>query len=177
MLKIKSISEIKNDLLLNKQAVRNFPRSVNFKFDALYLDIVTQISTIEISAECVFFDSVQSVNETKEFSDPDYWSQNYTSEEIEKYWVFAQNGQGDLWLFDSANKIYFYDHNQVEMSSDNFIDLDLNFEKWLQFADLNKQFQNICDSEDELNDNYKSNYQNKLKEISSSLFDKYPFDI
>jgi len=89
--------------------------------------------------------------------------QNYTTEEIEKYWFFAQNGQGDLWLFDIENKIYFHDHNQEQMCQDNFLDLDLTFEKWLQFADLNKQLENIYDNENEITEKHKTTYRNKLK--------------
>jgi len=177
MLTIRTIDDIKTDLLSNRQTVRNFPKSLRFPFDNLYLDIVTQIKTTEISSECVLFDSVQSVNETKEFSDPDYWTENYAKEEIDKFWIFGQNGQGDLWLFDFENKIYFYDHNKEQMCKDNFVELDLNFEKWLQFSDLNKQLDYIYDTENKISENHKTEYREKLNEISSTLLDKYPFDI
>ncbi|WP_134142012.1 hypothetical protein [Flavobacterium sp. S87F.05.LMB.W.Kidney.N] len=77
MLKIKSIQDIQNDLLINKKGIRNFPKSTSFPFDALYLDIVTQIKTVEISSECILLDSVHSYNENKEFTDPEYWKDNY----------------------------------------------------------------------------------------------------
>lgn len=107
MLTIRPTDEIIETLLSKRQTTRNFPKSLHFPFDRLYIDLVTQIKTTEISSECILFDSVQSVNETKEFSDPDYWADNYIKEDIGKFWVFGQNGQGDLWLFDFENKIYF----------------------------------------------------------------------
>jgi hypothetical protein len=67
-----------------------------FSFDTLYLEIVTQIKTTEILAEFILFDSVQSFNETKEFSKSDYWAQESAASRVDKYWFFAQNGQGYL---------------------------------------------------------------------------------
>lgn len=164
-------------LLSNVQAIRNFPKALSFPFEKTYTDLVTRIKTIEISSECMLFDSVQSFNETKHFSDPDYWHKDYTQEMIANFWIFGQNGQGDLWLFDHNSGVYFYDHNQGEMAIENFIDLDLNFEKWLQFADLNKQLDAIYEAENEISEEYKILYQKKLGEISNTLLNHYPFEI
>lgn len=177
MLTIRPTDEIKYELLSESQSIRNFPKSLNFPFDKLYIDITVQIKTTEISSECILFDSVEAVNETKVFSDADYWTENYAKDEIVKYWIFGQNGQGDLWLFDIENKIYFYDHNKEQMCRENFIDLNLDFEKWLQFADLNKQLDHIYDTENIINEKRKAEYKAKLNELSSSLLDKYPFEI
>ena len=80
-------------------------------------------------------------------------------------------------MFDIENKIYFYDHNLEEMCYENFIDLNLSFEKWLQFADLNAQFDNIYDTEDEINDEQKAEYEKRLAELSCNLLANYPFEI
>ncbi|TDQ06235.1 SMI1/KNR4 family protein [Pedobacter metabolipauper] len=177
MLTVRPIDDIVKAHLSDRHAVRNFPKSLHFSFDKSYIDIVTQIRTTEISSECVLFDSVQSVNETKEFSDPDYWIENYAKGEIDQFWIFGQNGQGDLWLLDFDHKIYFYDHNKEQMCKDNFVELDLNFEKWLQFSDLNKQLDYIYNTENEISEHYKAEFREKLNEISSTLLAKYPFDI
>ncbi|MBW1655446.1 SMI1/KNR4 family protein [Flavobacterium quisquiliarum] len=176
MLKILSVKEIGIDLLSNKQSIRNFPKLVSFPFAELYRDIVTQIKTVEISSECILFDSVEAYNETKEFSNPDYWSEN-TKERIENFWFFAQNGQGDYWLFDAKQKVYFYDHNQEKMCTQNFTDLGLNFEKWLQFAYLNKQLDEIYETEGEISEELKAEYKQRLEEISGLLLEKHPFEI
>lgn len=177
MLTIRPIKEIKTELLCDRQPVRNFPKAIDFPFDEFYFEITTQIRTIGISSECILFDSVEVVNATKIFSETDYWKENYTKDEIAKFWIFGQNGQGDLWLFDIVNKIYFYDHNKEEMCIENFLELDLNFEKWLQLADLNKQLDDIYDTENEINEELRADYKEKLKELSSILFEKYPFVI
>lgn len=176
MLILKTVNDIKNNLLSNKQSIRNFPKSVSFPFDELYREIATQIKTVEISSECILLDSVQSYNETKEFSNPDYWLEN-SKEIIEDFWFFAQNGQGDLWLFDNENKVYFYDHNQEEMGRENFTDLGLNFEKWLQFAYLNKQLDEIYETEDEISEEIKIEYKERLLEIDDLLLSNNPFEI
>lgn len=174
---IRPIEELKRELLSDRQPTRNFPKSLTFSFDILYKEITTQIRTVEISSECILFDSVEAFIETKAFSDNDYWAENYTDEEISKFWVFGQNGQGDLWLIDIENKIYFYDHNREQMCFENFIELNLSFEKWVQFADLNAQFDNIYETEDEINDKHKTEYKKKLAELSGDLLAKYPFEI
>ena len=174
---IKPAEEIKKKLLSNRQTIRNFPKSLTFPFDKLYTEITTQIRTVEISSECMLFESVTAVSETNFFSDADYWTENYLDEEISKFWIFGQNRQGDLRLFDSENKVYFYDHNNEKMCNENFIDLNLNFEKWLQYADLNAQLDNIYDNENEINDKRKVEYKKKLAELSGNLLKNYPFEI
>lgn len=107
MFNIESIENLKNDFLNQKQQLRNFPKSVQFPFDNLYNEIVTKIKTVEISAECILLDCVQSFNQTKEFSDAGYWEANLIDDKISSYWFFANNRQGDLWLFDKKIKFIF----------------------------------------------------------------------
>jgi len=177
MLTIKPVEEIINKLLSKSQLRRNFPKALNFPFDQLYSDITTQIKTTEISSECILLDSVEAFIETKEASDTDYWAENYTIDDIAKFWIFGRNGQGDLWLFDNESKVYFYDHNMEQMCKNNFVELNLNFEKWLQFADLNNQFDDIYETENEITEQQKAEYKEKLNEVSSILLTKYPFEI
>lgn len=177
LMKINPVEDIIATLLLNKQGFRNFPKTLNFPFDRLYIDLVTQIKTTEISAECILFDSVQAVNENKDFLDSSYWKNGHTKEMIAVFWIFGQNGQGDLWLFDNKNEVYFYDHNQGEMGAANFVQLGLNFENWLQFADLNKQLDHIFEVEHEISEEHRKAYQNKLSEISETLLNQYPFEL
>ena len=161
---------------------RNFPKTETFPFDEFYKELVTQIKTTEISAECILFDSVQSRHETMEFRDPDYWKIPDKTEN-NQWWFFGQNGQRDLWLFDNFGAIYFYDHNQEEMCTDNFQNMGINFEKWLQFADLNKQYEDLYEDEKKHFENSKlkaplaEKYKERLKEISPKLLSNYPFDI
>lgn len=177
MLIIKSVEEIKKELLADRQAIRNFPKSLVFPFDELYKEIASQIRSTAIASECILFDSVSAFNETKAFSDPAYWPEGYTKADMEQYWIFGQNGQGDLWLFDEQKKVYFYDHNQAQMCKENFTELDLHFEQWLQFADLNKQLDDIYEIEDDISEEIKTAYSKRLSELSNTLYRNYPFDI
>lgn len=176
-LTIRPLEEIVEELFTTKQSIRRFPKSLDFPFGELYADVVTQIRTIEISAECILFDSVEALNNTTTFSDKDYWEEDYSKQEIAAFWIFGENGKGDLWLFDRAKSVYFYDHDQEQMCRDNFVDLNLSFEKWLQYADLNKQLDHLYDSQSVVSEEQKAEYKVRLSELSSSLLDKYPFSI
>jgi hypothetical protein len=171
---IKTLEHIRSELLGNVTIKRNFPKTTIFKFDDLYREIVTQIRTVEISSECVLFDSVKAVNENKEYADMSYWSEKYKENEIRSYWFFAQNGQGDLWLFDADNKVYFYNHDLGEFGADNFTNLNIDFSKWLQFAYLNKDFDKLL-VEDKVDEIAKDEYKNGLSELSGMLLENYPF--
>ena len=175
-MKIELVETIKSKILENTIAKRNFPKVTVFKFDDLYNEIVTQIKTIEISSECVLFDSVNSVNENREYADKSYWSEKSKESEISSYWFFAQNGQGDLWLFDAENKVYFYNHDLELFCVENFVDLNIDFSKWLQFAYLNKEFDKLYE-EEKVDEAVKKEYKNKLSELSDMLSENYPFEI
>ena len=137
-----------------------------------------------MSSECVLYNSVEAYIDTTEFRKSDYWTELCKQEEIESWWFFGQNGQGDLWLFDTNGKVYFYDHNQEEMRADNFVELGIDFAKWIQFADLNRQLDELYyENEKEyfvdglLKLSYAEDYRMRLREISLELLQNYPFEI
>ena len=182
ILKINSTVEIIQKLDLIKQQ-RNFPKMETFPFDKLYKDTVSKIDTTELSSECILYSSIEAHRDTTEFRKPDYWSELCKQEEIENWWFFGQNGQGDFWLFDKCGKVYFYDHNQEEMCVENFVNLGIDFTKWIQFADLNKQFDELYDNEENYFNNsslklsFTNEYKDRLRDISSELLQNYPFEI
>ena len=175
-MKIESVENIKNELLSCKIPKRNFPKTISFRFDNLYSEIVTQIKSIEISSECVLFDSVSAVNENKEYSDMSYWTEKANEKIINSYWFFAQNGQGDLWLFDTNNKVYFYNHDLELFDEKNFTDLNIDFSKWLQYAYLNREFDELSMNDKVSNEN-RIDYKNTLSKLSGLLLENYPFEI
>lgn len=175
-MEIRHIDCIKKGIYAQEKISRNFPKSVERLFDPLYLEMVTQIRTIELSSECILFDSVEAVNTNKAFHDLDYWNKGYTSQDIREYWFFSANGQGDLWLFNDQNKVYFYDHNLAVFCKENFVFLDVDFSKWLQFADIQQQFEQL-DGIDALTETIKKTYQNMLTQLSNALGHNYPFEI
>ena len=163
---------------------RNFPKTETFPFDELYKELVCQIETTEFSSECILYNSVEAHNNTTEFRKSDYWKELCKREDIENWWIFGQNGQGDLWLFDKLGKVHFYDHDQEEMCVENFVELGIDFAKWIQFADLNKQFDEHYTYNEEkyfaeglLKPVFADDYKERLKEISVELLQNYPFEI
>ena len=176
MLHIIGIETIKRELLSANSTTVNFPKKTTFDFPDNYKNVVTKIKRKVLSAECILFDAVISVNETKEFSDVDYWSENMAAEKIKDYWFFGANGQGDLWVLHKSDKVLFYDHNKGELGIDNLVDLVLNFDQWLQFAFLNKQLEDAYHN-DSLTLALKNDYKSKLSELSTGLLENYPFEI
>ena len=176
MFTIKSIEEIKDEILDGKTQIMNFPKSVSFPFDRLYKEIVTKIKTIEISSECILYNSVYAANMSNAYSDADYWSKNTDKDNIKNYWFIGQNGQGDYWIMDRNGKIYFYDHDNEEIDIEKIIDLNIDFGKWLQYAYLNKELDEIY-FENKYNQNIGEEYMKKLKDISQELSENYPFEI
>jgi hypothetical protein len=174
MFTIKTVEEIKNEIIGGGKGGHNFPKTIDFPFDELYKSIVTKIKTVELSPECILYGSVEAVNVSKEFSDRSYWNINVGEDEIKNYWFIGSDGQGNCWLMDKANKIYFYDHDLEEMSANNFIDLNIDFGQWLQFAYLDKEFSAFF-NEDNYNENAVREYMAKLGEISRGLMENYPY--
>ena len=115
------VDEIQAELLKANIQKQNFPKNSGFTFDPLYTHIVSQMKTMEISSECILYSSVEASNTTKEFSNKAYWHERVAQSEIDTFWFFGQNGQGDLWLFDSQNTVHFYDHDKEEMHPKNFL--------------------------------------------------------
>ncbi|MDR0434122.1 MAG: SMI1/KNR4 family protein [Gracilibacteraceae bacterium] len=178
MFRIKSIEEIKKELFGANAQVMNFPKAINFPFDELYKEIVTKIKTTEISSECILYNSVYSANMTKAYADEDYWSKNTVNaaeDAVRNYWFIGQNGQGDYWIMDINGKIYFYDHDNEEIDVEKIINLNIDFGKWLQYAYLNKELDEIYFG-NKYNETIGEEYKKKLKEISKELFENYPFD-
>jgi hypothetical protein len=168
---LKPLEAIKNELLIAQNVqIRNFPKSLEFPFIDLYKAIVTKIKSTTISSECVLYDSVYAYNITVS-----YWNDS-DDKDFKNYWFIGQNGQGDYWITDINDKIYFYDHDIEEISRNNFADLNINFAQWLQFAYLNKQLDAFYRAHT-YNKNIGKEYMEKLGEISKKLLANYPFKI
>ncbi|MGJ1362656.1 hypothetical protein [Sphingobacterium spiritivorum] len=175
MLTLRSAEQIKQDILSQGKALSTFPQSVDFPFALSYTDLVKQIRTREISSECTLFNAEQAGKETSAFADPGYWPETYTRQDIDRFWIFGQNGQGDLWLFDREHKLYFYDHNQAQMGLHNFVELHIDFDSWLQYADLNSQLDEIYNRIGEINEACKNDYTRKLQHMGSALLQLFEF--
>jgi hypothetical protein len=181
MFELKSIEEIKDEIFCKH--AQNFPKSINFPFNELYVDIVTRIRVIKkwtLSWNCVLYNAIEATKITKEFSDKKYWSASITEEEVKRYWFIGDNGEYDFqpeyWIMDVDNKVYLYNHFSAIYRENCILDLDLSFEKWLQFAFLNKEIEEICD-EGKYNKKIGEEYYKKLEEISEKLAEDCPYSI
>jgi hypothetical protein len=181
MFELKSIEEIKYEIFCKH--AQDFPKSINFPFNELYVDIVTRIKVIKkwkLSWNCVLYNSIEALEITKKFSDKKYWTANVTEAEVKRYWFIGDNGEvffnPEYWIMDVDNKVYLYNHFSAIPRENRILDLDLNFEKWLQFAFLNKEIEEICD-EGKYTKKIGKEYYKKLKEISKKLAEDYPYSI
>ncbi|TVY02060.1 SMI1/KNR4 family protein [Cohnella terricola] len=98
-------------------------------------------------------------------------------------WIFAETGQGDLWLVDltnADNSIYFYNH---DLSS--VVNMSLNMKEWFELADLLSQKEELFNNHrniyfDEnlnLRDEYRQQIIAEVEKIKKGLSSTYPFEL
>ncbi|WP_330745947.1 hypothetical protein [Chryseobacterium sp. CP-77] len=155
-----AVTAIETEILKEKSAVQNFPKVIAFPFSENYKRLVTQIKTTEISSETILYNSVDAVNENKEFNLPEYW-------------CFAGNGQGDRWFLDRDQKVFFYDHDDDGKLKPMHID----FEEWLQMAFIIRQLDGCFDQYDHIPEPVRQEFYKALNTIHPTLSDLYPFTL
>ena len=114
-----------------------------------------------ISAEVVFFN--------------DNGKELYTefSELVHSYLALADDGQGDLWLLRLADgMIVFFDHGKEE---DPIVLLNINFQQFLQLADLIGQWEQFLNTNPEHATAQESALWAEMKKIEPKLPETYPF--
>ncbi|MPQ44530.1 hypothetical protein [Clostridium tarantellae] len=149
--------------IMSKYNIKN-KKEVNLKnlnLDNFYLSIIPD-DCLEIACDYILQD-FKSANESNYefFEDNNIW------------WIFAETGSGDSWAMkiDHENEIAFIDHDQENEFKPHL--LHINFEKWLQLADLNRQFEELNGYEISLS----KEFMKKLELISKGLSEIYPYSI
>lgn len=168
---IKTIEQIRTALPRSNNKY-GIPKSVSFVFQELYKDIVTGIQTVLISADYFLYNMQDAYQENKEFSDISYWGQGASDSEINQWWIFGADGQGDLWLFDTKGKVFFYDHDKECMCEENFKCMEIDFSQWLQLAFLFR----LYEKSDRHTNEDKDKLKNELSKINENLIENLPFD-
>lgn len=158
LFKIVSVEAIEAEILQQKKDIQNFPKTISFPFSEQYKKLVTSIKTIEISSETILYNTVEAINENREFKMPDHWS-------------FAGNGQGDRWFLDKNENVLLYDHDYDEKLQPMY----LNFGQWLQMAFLIRQLDEYFDEHNTIPDSVKQCFCDALNTIESTLSQNYPF--
>ncbi|SMO36131.1 hypothetical protein SAMN06265171_101295 [Chryseobacterium rhizoplanae] len=153
-----SLDAIESEILQEKRTVQNFSKTIPFPFSDSYKTLVTQIKTTEISSETILYNSVEAVNENKEFDLPDYW-------------CFAGNGQGDRWFLNTDDQVFFYNHDYDEKLEP----MNINFEEWLQMAYVIHQLDMYFDEYDNIPEPVRQEFYKTLNRLHPTLSDIYPF--
>ncbi|MDR2221495.1 MAG: SMI1/KNR4 family protein [Flavobacteriaceae bacterium] len=156
-IKIIDITNIENALATVEKSQHNFPKALDFPFPDLYRKWVTQIKTVEITADFILFNAVAAVNENKDF-------------DFKEYWIFAGTGQGDCWLLDKYGMVLFYCHDTEEC-----LPMHISFEQSLQMAFLLRQLEEYLDQEEEITPTIKATIEQCLNELHPDLSSNYPF--
>ena len=155
---ILTLVEIESEILKVKNPVQNFSKTILFPFSERYRNWVTQIPTAEISSETVLYNSVEAVNENKEFALTDYW-------------CFAGNGQGDRWFLNTDDQVFFYNHDYDEKMEP----MNINFEEWLQMAFVIRQLDMYFDEYGNIPEPVQQEFYKTLNRLHPALSDIYPF--
>lgn len=151
-------SEAEADILKEKRNPQNFPKNIAFPFPEQYKNLVMPIRTIEISSETILYNTVEAVSENKE-------------SEWKNYWCFAGNGQGDRWLLNKENLVFFYDHD----APDDLQPMKISFGQWLQMAYIIRQLDNYYDEYEIIQEPIQHGFYKALNSISAGLGERYPF--
>jgi hypothetical protein len=188
--KIRTIEQIKDEIFKNNEentGIKNISEKITFPLDELYKEIVSNINVwLYISSGCSLDGINRSSSVTKEFHNAD-WSQNDFKEKIKNYW-FIGNYSNDYFVMDKNGKINYceinLDKNREKYILKNIVDLNINFEQWLQFAFMDRDNDEIIDDiykgssmgmdSDYYRDDDEENsekFKNKLLEISKELSD------
>lgn len=155
---ILTLVEIESEILKVKSPLQNFSKTILFPFSERYRNWVTQIPTSEISSETILYNSVEAVNENKEF-------------EFTDYWCFAGNGQGDRWFLNINDQVFFYNHDYDEKLEP----MNINFEEWLQMAFVIRQLDVYFDEYDNISEPVQQEFYKTLNRLHPTLSDVYPF--
>ncbi|WP_213278788.1 SMI1/KNR4 family protein [Chryseobacterium indologenes] len=155
---ILTLAEIESEILKVKIPLQNFSKTISFPFSERYRNWVTQIPTAEISSETILYNSVEAVNENKEFDFTDYW-------------CFAGNGQGDQWFLNTDDQVFFYNHDYDEKLEP----MNINFEEWLQMAFVIRQLDMYFDEYDNIPESVQQEFYKTLNRLHPTLSNIYPF--
>lgn len=157
--------------MLIKFEMNEIKKSISLWYlDDNYLSFLGKFREIEITPDIIIFGYETALKENQ------HLHENY-SEISEKAWVIGRTGQGDEWfLHKSKNNILFYDHNQGEYFNINrFLDMKINFEKFLKMAFIYQKLEEELDIHEELNEVEQDQFKKLVNSINEGLYERYPF--
>jgi hypothetical protein len=184
---IKTIEKLKEEIHKgNKEIIpkEDFPEKIDFSFPKLYKEIVTKYDCENIPPYLCYFElynSSRSVDVNNKFHNSEWFNNEY-KDKIKEYWFIGEHSYYEYWIMDKNGKIYSWKDNinADKKILNNIIDLNINFEKWLQFAYLYNDSEKIIDDmynngmdgvyykDDEKE--IKEKYYKYLQELSKELY-------
>lgn len=92
-------------------------------------------------------------------------------------WKIGQSGQGDYWILRSNGKIAWYDHDHGEFDESLLVDLEIDFDGFIELAGVINKYELLLDADENYFDieSHKENYTTELNSISRGLFTLYPY--
>lgn len=75
------------------------------------------------------------------------FAQEENKQIADNFRIFAETGQGDFWLMDKQQQIYFYDHDLEDFCPQNLQALNIDLTGWLMLADLFQRKENLEDQD------------------------------
>ena len=143
----------------------------------MYVEVVSNVDTHTFSADAVLWTAcVASHNNSAKQQDL-LWDDSVDATIRNRYWLFAENGLGDVYVLDGQGGCYFADHDEGSLHPSFFTPLLVDFAGWLQLADLMGQCDAILDGQDELSGTQIAAFNACLAQLHPDLPASYPYQL
>ena len=142
---------------------------------AEYVNLVSHIDTQILSADAVLWTACVARHHNSNKQQDLLWADDVDAETRSRFWLFAEDGQGDVYVLDEHGQCYFADHDAGSLHPSAFIPLRLDFMGWLQLADLMGQADALLDEQDDLSAAQIAAFEACLAQLHPDLPVVFPF--
>ena len=144
---------------------------------AAYVDLVSQIDTQMLSADAILWTACVARHHNSAKQQDLLWADDVDADTRSRYWLFAEDGQGDVYVLDEHGQCYFADHDAGSLHPSGFTPLRLDFLGWLQLADLMGQVDALLDVQDDLSAAQIAAFVACLAQLHPDLPEVFPFKL
>ena len=142
-----------------------------------YVDLVRNIDTHMFSADAVLWTACVAAHHNSAKQQELLWDDGVDVATRNRYWLFAENGLGDVYVLDEQGQCYFADHDEGSLHPSFFLPLQLDFSGWLRLADLMGQCDVVLDVQDELDNAQIAAFNTCLAQLHPDLAANYPYQL
>ena len=143
----------------------------------VYVDLVRNIDTHMFSADAVLWTACVAAHHNSAKQQELLWDDGVDVATRNRYWLFAENGLGDVYVLDEQGQCYFADHDEGSLHPSFFLPLQLDFSGWLRLADLMGQCDVVLDVQDELDNAQIAAFNTCLAQLHPDLPAHYPYQL